>query len=244
MQIWISQHKDEVSEKAAKKIVELLQPASSPLICIASGDSPKGIYKEFASLKKSVPAIMNWNYVGLDEWVGMNETTEGSCSFHLMNDLINPLEIKKEKLCLFNGSAENLEKECDRIENFISEHNGIDVAIVGLGLNGHIAMNDPGTSRLLRSHVSVIAKQTQETGQKYFTTPRPLTHGITIGLATLMEARFIILIALGSKKAGAVKQMLTAEKSEQVPSTLIRGHPGLTIYLDEEAAAFIPNELR
>jgi galactosamine-6-phosphate isomerase len=243
MQIHIEEGYNDISKLAANRAVELLQNAKSPLVCVASGDSPKGMYKELAHLKSSLLCIKDWNYISLDEWVGMDETTEGSCSFHLSNDLFKPLQLSAEKICCFNGKAENLQKECDRIERFIASHGGIEIAIVGIGTNGHIAMNEPGTSPLLKTHISVIANETQEAGQKYFNHPQVLTHGITVGLATLMEAKHIFLIASGGKKANIIKQLLTAEKSAHLPCTMLRDHPGFHVFLDQEAAALIPHQL-
>ncbi len=109
--------------------------------------------------------------------------------------------------------------------------------IVGLGINGHVGMNEPGTSAALRAHVADIDPITQKTGQKYFKEQRQLTHGVTLGLATLMEARHIILIASGTHKAEIVQQVFEGEISEALPASLLRNHQGLKVYLDKEAAA-------
>ncbi len=103
-------------------------------------------------------------------------------------------------------------------------------------MNGHIGMNEPGTSAALRSHVTALDPITKETAQKYFKEQRQLTNGVTLGLATLMEARYIILLVSGAHKAGIVKKILEDEISEQIPGSLLRNHPGLNIYLDAEAA--------
>mgnify|MGYP001799336298 CR=1 FL=1 len=138
-------------------------------MCTASGDSPKGLYKALIKqVNENKIDISSWNFVGLDEWLGMNRNDEGSCRFHLNNDLFQPLHVEENKISFFDGRAKDLEKECDRIENSIIKIGGIDVAIVGLGLNGHVGMNEPGTPADLRSHVAEIDRQTQQAGQKYF----------------------------------------------------------------------------
>ncbi|MEI9806383.1 MAG: 6-phosphogluconolactonase [Bacteroidota bacterium] len=139
-------------------------------------------------------------------------------------------------MCFFNGRAKDLDKECEDVERFIHQQGGIDLAILGLGMNGHIGMNEPGTSAALRSHVTALDPITKETAQKYFKEQRQLTNGVTLGLATLMEARYIILLVSGAHKAGIVKKILEDEISEQIPGSLLRNHPGLNIYLDAEAA--------
>ena len=127
----------------------------------------------------------DWYFLSLDEWVGMNGEDEGSCRFHLNNQLFNPLNVKEDHIGFFDGQEKDLERECDKIENFITGHGGIDIAILGLGMNGHVGMNEPGTSLSLRSHVTELDSLTKKIGQKYFKKEQELSKGITLGLATL-----------------------------------------------------------
>ncbi len=229
-----------MSKQVADDIIQLIQPVKQPLICTASGDSPAGLYKELAERVNTKQVdISDWYFVGLDEWAGMNGNDEGSCRFHLNNQLFNPLQVPQQRICFFDGRAKDLLEECDKVENFITAHEGIDIAIVGLGMNGHVGMNEPGTSAALRSHVADIAPITQQTGQKYFKEPQSLANGITLGLSTLMEAKHIILLVSGRHKAGIVQRVLEGEISEALPASLLRNHAGLKVYLDSEAAAFI-----
>lgn len=237
MEIFVGETYREISKHAADAVIELMSLTGKPLLCPASGDSPAGLYKELVERYNNKGLnVSDWYFVGLDEWAGMNGNDEGSCRFHLNNQLFNPLKIEKEKICFFNGRAEDLASECNQAEKFIAGYGGIYIAIVGLGTNGHIAMNEPGTSALLRSHVAAIHPSTQVAGQKYFKEAKELSRGITLGLATLMEARHIILVANGAHKAEIIKRIITEQPSEQLPGTLLRKHPSLSIYLDEEAA--------
>jgi galactosamine-6-phosphate isomerase len=128
------------------------------------------------------------------------------------------------------------EAECRRVEAYIKQNGGIDVAIIGLGLNGHIGMNEPGTPVDTRAHVSAIDPETQQTGQKYFTEPRSLSHGLTLGIATLMDTKNIFLMVSGTHKAEIINRVLTEPVSTDLPATILRNHPGATIYLDKAAA--------
>ncbi|WP_018612637.1 glucosamine-6-phosphate deaminase [Segetibacter koreensis] len=240
MELFVADTYEAMSKQAAEDVLQLMQPAEKALICPASGDSPAGLYKELVQLVKTKQVnISDWSFVGLDEWAGMNGVDEGSCRFHLNNQLFNPLEIKSEKICFFDGRASDLQFQCNQVEDFIAAHQGIDVAIVGLGLNGHVGMNEPGTSASLRSHVTDIDPLTQKTGQKYFKEPRSLTQGITLGLANLMETKHVILLVSGRHKADIVKQILEGEISEALPASLLRNHQNLKVYLDKEAAALL-----
>ena len=239
MKIKIADTYNELSQQAADEILEFTSSAKEALICTASGDSPAGLYKELVQrVKENKADISGWKFVGLDEWASMNGDDEGSCRYHLNNQFYHPLKTSEERICFFDGKANNLQEECAKTENFIKQNGGIDVAILGLGLNGHIGMNEPGTSPTLRSHVADIDPQTQQVGQKYFKKPQQLSHGLTLGLATIMEAKKIILIVTGSHKAAIVKEILE-ENPPQLPASLLCQHPGLTIYLDKQAAQFI-----
>jgi galactosamine-6-phosphate isomerase len=204
---------------------------------VASGDSPAGLYKEIAErASRKELDVSSWFFVGLDEWIGMNGNDEGSCRYHLNHQLFYPLQVAESKICFFDGRTNNPEEECQKIENFIDQHGGIDVAILGLGMNGHIGMNEPGTSLRTRSHVADLDSTTQQVGQKYFKKKQELKKGITLGIATLMGARHVILIVNGNKKAEITQKIIEEEISEKLPATLLRNHAAFKIYLDKEAA--------
>ncbi len=240
MKLIIGNSYEQMSAQAANDLLEILQPVKNPLLCTASGDSPKGMYKELIrQVKEKGVDISGWDFLSLDEWAGMNGNDDGSCRFHLNNDLFDPLNVVERNILFFDGRAANPEKECERIEKLISEHGGIDVAIVGLGMNGHVGMNEPGTPTGSRVHVAEIDPVTQSVGQKYFKDEQQLTHGLTLGLATLMEARNIMLVVSGIKKAQVVQKVLEENISERLPAGILRRHDNLNVYLDKEAASMI-----
>jgi glucosamine-6-phosphate isomerase len=243
MKVFISDTYEIMSKQAPDTIAEILEPVSEPLICVASGDSPKGLYKEWKLQQdKKIINVHNWYFLGLDEWVGLSETDEGSCRYMLNKDLFHPLHIQEEKICCFNGNTTETDQECNRIENFIHQHKTINVAILGLGMNGHVGLNEPGTSPQLYSHVSNIHPVTNKVGQKYFSKPQALTQGITLGIATLMKAQYLILLVSGQKKADILKQAIEGEVTEQVPASLLRNHPQFYIYADKEAASLLTQQ--
>lgn len=240
MKIFIAENYEAMSKQAADDVMELMQLRKSPLICTASGDSPAGLYKELIGRVRTEQLRVNgWHFVGLDEWAGMNGEEEGSCRWHLNKQLFHPLNVAADHLCFFDGRASDFEAECKLTENYIQQHDCIDVAIVGLGLNGHIGMNEPGTSRHLHAHIAEIDVLTQQSGQKYFKEQRELTHGLTLGIADLMDARYVILLVSGKQKAGIVERVMEGTISEQVPASLMRQHTGFRVYLDKEAASML-----
>ena len=240
MKLIIKDTYDNMSKSAAADLLRLLQSFDKPLICVASGASPAGLYKELIGLVKSSEIdTSQWYFVGLDEWKGMNGTDEGSSRDQLNQQLFYGLNVPEERICFFDGKATDLDSECEKIEDFIQQHGGISVAILGIGINGHIAMNEPGTRATLRSHVASIHTSTQQIGQKYFKEPRQLDTGITLGLATLLESKHLFLLASGTTKADSIYRMLHDPVSEELPATFLRDHAGLHIYLDQEAAGLL-----
>ncbi len=240
MKIQIAENFDQLSLHAARYVAQCMKasPTPSPLLCVASGDSPSGLYRE---LVREVSAgeldISGWHFAGLDEWIGMNGADPGSCRQILDQQLLGPLRIGPDRICFFDGRTPDQAAECARMEAYIARHGGLDVAILGLGMNGHIGLNEPGTDPDLRSHVSAIAPQTQQVGQKYFTRPVTLTQGITLGLATLMEARHLVLVVSGSKKAEILQRGLEEPASTDLPVSQLRHHPSFTVFCDRDAAS-------
>jgi len=240
MKIIIRDTYEDMSRQAARDLIETVQLSDKPLFCPASGDTPVGLYKELVHLHQQQKFdSSNWLFVGLDEWVGMNENDEGSCRYSLNDQLFYPLKIADDKICFFDGRAKDLTNECDRIENFIQQHGGIDVAVLGLGMNGHVGMNEPITSPSLRSHVATLDPITQQVGQKYFKKQQHLSQGITLGIATLLESKHIFLLVSGKRKAAIVKKVIEGDITEEVPASLLRNHQNLKIYLDTDAAEII-----
>ena len=243
MQVFIENDYESMSAKVAEKVLEIVVPLKNPLLCPATGDSPKGLYKEIVDriVQKNINTS-GWYFVGLDEWLGMNEHDEGSCRDHLNNDLLKPLCIDEKKVSFFDGRANDSQDEIQKTSNFIKKHGGIDIAIVGLGMNGHLGMNEPGTDPYLHSHISELDKITQQVAQKYFKQNTAITHGITLGIADIMEARQVILLVSGNKKAAIVQKVLEGGIAEQFPASFLCGHKNFSVYLDKEAASLLQKE--
>jgi glucosamine-6-phosphate isomerase len=237
MEIFIADSYEEMSRMAAEDLLQLMQERERPVVSPASGDSPAGLYKEIARrFNNKEIDVSGWQFVSLDEWVGMDVNDMGSCRYYLNQQLFHPLQISNDQICFFDGRAGDLEAECARVERFIRDEGGIDVAVVGVGMNGHVGLNEPGVDPSLRSHVMDLDTVTQQVGQKYFMEQKQLTKGITLGIATLMEARYIFLLISGAHKAAIAKKVLEGPVSEQLPASLLRHHPGLRVYLDRDAA--------
>ena len=166
----------------------------------------------------------------------MDENDEGSCKYGIYQNLLIPLNIPAERIRYFDAKAQDLESECQKINEFIASKDGLDVMLVGVGMNGHIALNEPNTPFDIYAHVSDLEEITKSVGQKYFTKDTILTQGITLGLAHLQEAKWSILIANGLRKASVINVALTDKITEKFPASIFQKLENSTVMLDIEAA--------
>lgn len=227
-----------LSQHAADYIAHTVRQTPDAVLCLASGDTPTETFRQLARMVQAGDLdLSGCRFVGLDEWVGFGPDDEGSCGYYLYRDLFTPARIRPEQITYFNAKAADLLAECRRIDHFLADAGGLDLLLVGIGLNGHIALNEPGTSFTLRSHVSDLAETTVAVGQKYFSQKTPLTLGITLGLQHLTEAKEVILMASGARKAAIVREALYGPVTEQCPASIIQTHPAAHVWLDEAAAA-------
>jgi len=220
--------------------MQLMAASDQPLLCPASGDTPAGLFKAMANTYRP-SQYAGWSFVGLDEWVGLNGADEGSCRYSINRDLFRPLGISENNICFFDGRSKDLPGECLRAEQFIRGKNGIDVAILGVGMNGHVAMNEPGSAIDSRTRVVTLHPVTKKVGQKYFNQPQVLDEGITLGIGTLLESRHIILMVSGKHKAVIVQKMLEQPVTNELPASLLLQHPSVTLFLDADAAVCLSN---
>ena len=140
---------------------------------------------------------------------------------------------------MFDAKAADLAAECARIDAVIDAIRGLDLLLVGMGMNGHIALNEPGTPFTLGCHVVELAESTKTVGQKYFDTETTLTQGITLGLRHLTEAREVILLVSGDQESTGITRCATGPVTEQVPASILQTHPNGQIWIDEAAGSLL-----
>jgi len=229
-----------LSQFTAEYIAKKINQKPNSLLCLASGDTPIETYHRFVALVEAGQVdISQCTFVGLDEWVGFGPEDAGSCSYYVYRDLFNPLNLRPEQIHVFDAKADDLAAECKRIDAVIRSKGGLDLLLVGMGMNGHIALNEPGTPFNLGCHVVELAESTKTVGQKYFTSQTELTKGITIGLRHLAEARDVILLVSGEKKAPMLRQALTGPITEQVPASIIQTRPNAHVWVDAAAGSLV-----
>jgi glucosamine-6-phosphate isomerase len=243
MQLKIFKDYNILSAHAAEKIVEIVKDKPDAVLCVASGDTPKQTYTIVAETATSEHIdFSRCTFVGLDEWMGISPDNEGSCHYFLNTYLFKPLRIKTSQINLFNGLSGDIENECKKMDAIIRKKGGIDLMVVGVGMNGHVGFNEPGVPPNLYSHVVDLDTTTQSVGQKYFKQSTKLLHGITLGLQHFLESRKAIMMASGRKKAEVMRKALEEPVSRDMPASIIRNHKQGIVYLDEEAATLLTSK--
>jgi galactosamine-6-phosphate isomerase len=238
MQIQTFKNPEQLATHTAKFIIDLVRKKPDATLILTSGDTPVLTYKKIVELSQSSD-FERVTIVGLDEWVGIPATSEGSCRYIVEENLLKPLNINPAQYTFFDSMAANLDAECKRVDDLLFSKSGADLIIVGVGVNGHIGLNEPGYSFDKYCHVSELAEVTISIGQKYFKQNTSLTQGITIGLKHLLEAKTAILIATGERKAEILKQTIAQEPNVELPATVFKLHPNAHVWIDEAAAQLL-----
>jgi 6-phosphogluconolactonase/glucosamine-6-phosphate isomerase/deaminase len=171
--------------------------------------------------------------------VGISPQNPGSCQYPVRHHLLGPLGIAESQIHFFDAQSADLQAECRKMDGVIAAAGGLDLILVGVGLNGHIGLNEPGISPDLLCHVSELADMTIRVGQKYFDQETPLTQGITLGLGHFMAARKAVVMAAGAGKAAIIRDAVHQDISPELPATILRRHPQGHLLLDETAAALL-----
>ena len=238
MQLKIFKDYEALSDYAAEAMLAAVRQKPDALLGIVSGDSPRLAYDLFCEkCKANSVDTSQVCFAGFDEWVGIPPENEGSCQAFLHRHVFTPLNLPKENYHTFDAMSEDLQGECHSMNAFIAERGGLDLLLVGVGMNGHIGFNEPGVDFGNYAHVQLLEDITLSVGQKYFQTATELKYGITLGLRHLMEAKQVLMLANGQKKAPVMKRALEGEIGNAVPASIIRQHPNSEVLLDEAAAS-------
>jgi glucosamine-6-phosphate deaminase len=228
----------EMSRTAALLILNLLLNNPQAVIGLATGHTPKGLYREWVLARYSLGIAMNGlHFCHLDEYLGLGSDHPESMAAILRQQLIQPLGITADRIHYMPGTAEDPEQACQDYEALIANLGGLDLQILGIGQNGHIAFNEPGTPFDLPAHITTLSASTRKANAGNFSNKETPAQAMTLGPATIMGSKRILLLASGSAKATAIQNMLEGPLDENCPATLLRFHPNATLVLDREAAA-------
>ncbi len=243
MKIIIRKTYDELSLWVANYIVERINnfkpTAEKPFVLgLPTGSSPLGTYKKLAKYHKegrvSFKNVVTFN---MDEYVGLTKDHDQSYYYFMWENFFKHIDIPKENVNILNGMADDLEKECENYEKKIEKYGGIELFLGGIGPDGHIAFNEPGSSLASRTRIKTLNLNTLKANSRFFENdihkvPRM---ALTVGVGTVMDAREVVIIINGFHKARALRQVVEEGVNHMWTVSMIQMHRRAVIVCDEEA---------
>ena len=208
---------------------------------IATGDTTYNIYALAARLHKELAVDYSHSKTcNLDEYVGVSAKDKWSCRFRIDEVLLEKINIKPENTYVPNGLCDPPERELSIFKEKIESFGGIDLLILGIGVNGHIGFNEPGTLFDSGFHIAPISAETRTAKAALFGGPEKVPKfGISMGIRDIMMAREILLVAKGRSKAEAIRSIVHGPMTTDVPASVVRVHPNLVILIDKDAASLL-----
>lgn len=244
MKILVFEKEEHLDTYVGEYICHFIRNHSQPVIGFATGSTPLGVYRYFIdnyqAQKVSFRQVKAFN---LDEYVGLTPSHPRSFASAMKNELFSHIDILPENINALDGSKEDMIQECQRYESLI-DANPIDIQILGIGMDGHIAYNEPGSPLDGACHVVDLHQESIESSLDYgFDHIEDVpTQGVTQGIGTIMKAKQLIMMAKGEKKADLVKRMIYGEVTSDFPSSIIQRHPNVIVCLDRSAASQLKEE--
>lgn len=224
-------HAQEGGKQAFAQLKEAMDKGITTL-GLATGSTPVTLYQEMVT---SALDFSHLTSVNLDEYVGLSGENPQSYRYFMNEHLFKKKPFKETFVP--NGQAKDLDEECARYNDIIAQH-PIDLQVLGIGRNGHIGFNEPGTSFDVQTHVVALTDSTIEANKRYFDSIEEVpTHALSMGIASILKSKQIILMAFGKEKAAAVAKMIEGPVTEQLPASVLQTHPNVIVIVDEQAAS-------
>jgi len=238
MEVIITKDHDEMSRVSAELIAREIKRKHDLVLGLATGDTPVGTYKGLVRLHKEEGLdFSKLTIFNLDEYIGLAPLHENSYNRFMWENFFNHVNITPENVYVPQGRTDDPEEFCRWYEEQIRDAGGIDLQILGIGGDGHIAFNEPGSSFASRTRIKALDKQTIEDNSRFFKKIEDVPRfAITMGIGTILEARSIILIANGKKKANVCAQFIEGPVTSQITASALQLHTHVTVVLDDEAA--------
>jgi len=237
MKFIVCNNYEEISKKAAEIIAEVIKSKPDCILGLATGSTPVGTYKELIAKNKSgeisFKTVKSYN---LDEYYPISPDNDQSYRYFMNDNLFNHIDIDMANTHLLDGETKDPDAECKAYDKAIEAAGGIDIQVLGIGRNGHIAFNEPDEALIAPTHKTSLTADTIDANSRFFESADLVPkHALTMGMASIFGARKIILLANGASKAEAIKDLLSDEIKTSNPSTLLKLHNDVTIICDKEA---------
>ncbi len=237
MEVVVLASPDHVCLRAARIVARLVRGKPDAVLGLPTGNTPGATYAELGRLHREEGlSFAGATGFGLDEYVGIAPDHPGAFRRYMQETLYRHIDLPIGRIHSPDGQAADLSAACARYEAEIAGAGGLDLVVLGLGTDGHIAFNEPTSSFGSRTRIKTLADETRAANQAAFGADPVPRHAITVGIATILEARRCVLLAFGSAKAAAVAQMVEGPLTALVPASALQLHAHATILVDEAAA--------
>ena len=226
-----------LSTRAAALLLDGIRKDPKLVLGLPTGNTPVGMYERVvAECKREYHCFRDVVAFNLDEYVGIPRDHPGSYYMFMQQHLFSHVDIDEKNTFIPNGRAPDLKVESERYDRAIRNAGGLGLTFLGLGSNGHIAFNEPGTPLDSRTHVVALSESTRRANAAFFLDQPVPTHAITMGIGTILESRAIVLLASGAKKREAIARLRGGDQSADFPASALWSHPNVLVLVDEAAA--------
>ena len=233
MQIIYCKDYREMSRKAASLVLKDIKKKPELLLCTATGSSPEGLYRELVTTaKKEKELFKQLRILKLDEWGGIQENHPVSCEYFLREKLLTPLAIPREHYISFASDPEDPARECSRISSLVETQGPIDICILGLGANGHLALNEPAAQLEPQAHVASLTEESLHHPMIASLEQKP-SYGLTLGMEEILSSRQIIMLVSGKGKKRIAEKFLEGTVSTELPASFLWQHPNVECLVDQ-----------
>lgn len=231
----INENYEEMSREAATLIRSLIEKNPRAVIVLATGHSPRQAYRFLVEdLKRDGVDYSQVTFVKLDEWVGLSGEDEATCEYFIQQEIIKPLGIKEEQYLHFCPEAEDAEAECLRVQKEYEALPRVDLVILGIGMNGHLGLNEPAEQLAGPAHIVHLDAKTK-THEMLSHTKQAVTKGVTLGMENLFKGEQLLLLADGKEKEKGLTGYLDDKISTLVPVSLLKLHPNCICMINRES---------
>lgn len=241
MKVIVCKNYEEMSKKGYEVIKEVMNDTCGKAILgLATGSTPIGLYQNMvADFKAGNVSYKNAQSVNLDEYVGLDKTHDQSYYYFMHDNLFDHIDIDETNVNLPNGNTTDMQKACDDYTALLATKQQ-DVQVLGIGSNGHIGFNEPGTAFDSTTHIVTLHEGTRKDNARFFASLDEVpTHAITMGIANIMNAKKILVLASGKGKANAVSAMVQGKVDPSCPASVLQNHPDVVVVVDEDAASLL-----
>jgi glucosamine-6-phosphate deaminase len=234
-----AKNEKDVSQESARMVIEAVRKKPNLVLGLATGKTMVPFYRELVKLKKkervSFRGVRTFN---LDEYYCCNCKHKKSFRTFMEKNLFSKLDIPKKNIYFLDGMKEDYDKECDRYEKAIRKVGGIDLQILGIGRNGHIGFNEPGSSGKSKTRRVKLSKSTRKANASFFGSKDKVPkYALTMGIKTILDSKKILLLALGERKADAIAKTISCRITRGVPGSFLCRHKNVSFVMDSKAGS-------